>query len=224
MELKYLGHSAFALTTPTARCLIDPFLTGNSTSPWTLEDAVAFAPTHILLTHGHDDHIGDTLPIAKATGATVVAFFELANFLKSEGAPNVDMGNYGGTLHLAEDVSLTFVPAWHTSKPGTGAPAGLIIQTQKEVIYHAGDTAIFGDMALIEELYHPTIGLLPVGDRFTMDGPTAALACKKYFNFKHIVPMHYATFPIIDATADRFVSAAKGLPVQVLKPGENLDI
>jgi L-ascorbate metabolism protein UlaG (beta-lactamase superfamily) len=214
-----LGHSCFRIDTGKSRILIDPFLTGNPT----FEDSgqkvrdVAKGVTHVALTHGHEDHTGDTVAICKDTGAPHMA---------SLGVEKIDPGNTGGTLHH-EDFDITFVPAWHS--PGIfnggrsiylGACCGLVIAAREgKTVYHMGDTAIFSDMGLINEIYRPQIGIVPIGDRFTMGAKTAALACKRFFQFERVVPCHYGTFPIIDQTADKFVAEKGGNSVVVPKVG-----
>lgn len=228
-KLQWLSHAGFRLEVGPYVLLIDPFLSGNPTAPFGWEEA-ARGCTHVLLTHGHGDHTGDTLAIAKQTGATVVGMVELVQHLcKKQPGLKIEMMNLGGSVQLGGGLTVTMVPALHSSsdEDGTylGEPAGLIIRgPDMPTVYHMGDTSIFGDMALINELYKPEIGLVPVGDRFTMDGPTAALACKRYFKFKTVVPIHYATFGAIEPDAQKFVAAGEGLPIRVMKPGETMDV
>ncbi|MDQ0453979.1 metal-dependent hydrolase [Rhizobium paknamense] len=234
MKLTWLGHAAFRLETAKAKILIDPFLTHNpGFAGLDLKDA-AKDVTHILLTHGHGDHVGDTIAIAKETGATVLANADLAGWLGSKGVAKLEMGNTGGTVHF-DGFTVTFTNALHSSAQITedgvshalGNPNGLMIHFDDEAsLLHMGDTDIFSDMALINELHQPDLGIVPVGDRFTMGGAVAALACQRFFNFKTAIPCHYGSFPIIDATAEKFISGMEGskTAVQAPKPGETLTL
>ena len=234
MKLTWYGHSAFRAETDRARILIDPFFEGNPSFQDDLRAGAVDGLTHIALTHGHFDHVGETIAIAKETGATVLANFDLARWLEGKGVEKYDPGATGGTLHH-DGFSMTFVQAHHTAAfiddDGTshavGLPNGLVFHFEDgPTLYHMGDTDIFGDMALIHELHRPTIGIVPVGDRFTMGGAVAALACRRYFSFETIVPCHYGSFPIIDQTADAFVDAMEddASKVRVMKVGETLDL
>jgi len=229
MRITWLGHSAFRIDFAGAVLMIDPFLSG---SPSFTGDPAAAAKgaTHIALTHGHDDHIGDTVDIAKANGATVIACFEICNLLGARGLEKFEPGNTGGTINLGA-FSVTFVQALHSSATVAdgkitylGNPQGLIIRGDGHTIYDMGDTDIFSDMALIEEVHRPTIGFVPIGDRFTMGGEVAALACKKYFDFTTVVPIHYGTFPIIDRSADKFVNAMRPAEVTVPEIGVGFEV
>ena len=229
MKITWLGHSAVRLDLSGAVVMIDPFLSGSPTFEGDVAQASAGC-THIALTHGHDDHIGDTVEIAKATGATVIACFEICNYLGTKGLEKFEFGNTGGTIDLGT-FRLSFTQALHSSAsladgPITylGNPLGLIVRADGHSIYHMGDTDIFSDMALIEEIYKPDVGFVPIGDRFTMGGETAALACKKYFDFKTVVPVHYGTFPIIDPSADKFVGAMKPAKVTVPQIGVAFEV
>lgn len=224
MKITWLGHSAFRVDLRDSHILIDPFLTGNPKFTGSL-DEVSAGVTHIVLTHGHDDHVGDAPEIAKRTGAQIVANFEVCMYVHGQGAQNVNPGNTGGVIPCGE-FSVALTPAVHSAstiidgKPVyLGNPNGVVLlPAQGPRVYHCGDTAIFGDMALIREMYQPEIGLVPVGDRFTMDGATAALAVKRYFDFRDVIPMHYGTFPIIDSTPEAFLAAMQGASARVHVP------
>ncbi|GAB1582277.1 metal-dependent hydrolase [Phyllobacterium phragmitis] len=233
MKIKWLGHSAFRVDISGAAILIDPFLTGNPGAKDVDVKAATQGITHIALTHGHGDHVGDTIRIAQETGATVIANADLASWLARQGVEKVDMGNTGGTLSH-DAFSVTFVNALHSSATITedgvshslGNANGLVFHFEDDpTLYHMGDTDIFSDMALIDELHRPEIGLVPIGDRFTMGGAVAALACQRYLKFSTVIPCHYGSFPIIDQTADKFVAAmedASGTKVEVPKAGDTM--
>ncbi|MEM8743993.1 MAG: metal-dependent hydrolase [Pseudomonadota bacterium] len=232
MKLTWLGHSAFRIEMGSSVLIIDPFLTGNSVfeeSGMTVAQACDGA-THIALTHGHDDHVGDTVDIHKRTNATVVGVFELIMYLAGKGVEKMEPANPGGTIDCG-DFDVSFVQAFHSSSTMVdgvpvylGNPCGLVIRPKDgPTIYHMGDTEILSEMALVNEIFEPKIGLVPIGDRFTMGARTAAMACEKFFNFDTVIPIHYGTFPIIDQTPDKFIAAAKGQNVVVAKAGEAMD-
>jgi len=188
-------------------------------------DDAAQGCTHVVLTHGHDDHTGDAFDICKNTGAKLVAVYELALYMNAKGIENIDPANPGGTL-AQDGFDVSFVKAFHSSstmidgKPVyLGAACGVVIRAEGRTIYHMGDTEIFSDMALIHEVFAPDVGLVPIGDRFTMGAKTAAMACKRYFDFKTIVPIHYGTFPIIDPDASKFEAEMGGQNVVVPQIG-----
>ena len=229
MKITWFGHSAFRVETGASVILIDPFLTGNpsfeaSGVAW---DAAVAGATHIALTHGHDDHIGDTALVAKATGATLFAVYELAMHMSAQGVGKLEPMNTGGTV-AAADFALSLVDARHSSSSNgvyLGNPCGVVITPKAgKTLLHMGDTDIFPGMGLINELYRPDIGIVPIGDRFTMGARTAAHACKTYFQFKSVIPCHYGTFPIIDATADRFIAEMAGQSVIVPKIGAAVSV
>lgn len=218
MKLTWLGHAAFRVETGNAVILIDPFLTGNpAAKDLNIEKAID-GVTHIALTHGHSDHVGDTVAIARDKNVPVTANADLAAWLGSQGVQNLFPGNTGGT-QSHEGFSITFVNALHSSAVLTedgvsqclGNPNGLIFHfNDAPTLYHMGDTDIFSDMKLINELHTPEIGIVPIGDIYTMGGAVAALACRRYFDFKTAIPCHYGTFPALDQTAEHFVLGMEG--------------
>ncbi|CTQ54087.1 metal-dependent hydrolase [Roseibium album] len=234
MKLTWYGHSAFKIDIDGASILIDPFLSGNPAFPESLSvDEVSEGVTHLVLTHGHDDHIGDSIEILKKTGAQLTANFEICMWANRQGVENINPMNSGGLVNTGP-FKIALTKAEHSSSKQSdgeaiylGNPHGVIIEVPgQKVLYHMGDTDIFSDMALINEIYRPKIGLVPIGDRFTMGGKVAAMACKRFFDFDTIVPCHYGTFQIIDQTADIFVDAlgAERDKVQVLKSGYGYQI
>ena len=229
MKITWFGHSAFRVETGSSVILIDPFLKGNPTFEksgiaW---EAATAGVTHVALTHGHDDHVGDAGEICKARGATLFAVFELAMHVAGKGAEKLEPMNTGGTVKAA-DFSLSLVDALHSSSAGgvyLGNPCGVVIKANEgKTLLHMGDTDVFPGMGLINELHKPDIGIVPIGDRFTMGAASAAYACKTFFGFKSIIPCHYGTFPIIDQTADAFVAAMAGQTVVVPKVGDAVTV
>ena len=229
MKITWFGHSAFRVETGKSVLIIDPFLSGN---PVFEGDAMAVTKgaTHVALTHGHDDHIGDTVAICKANGATLIAVFEIAVHLAGQGVEKYEPTNTGGTIYT-DDFDVSFVRADHSSSSGNvylGNPCGLVVTAKGEgkTLYHMGDTGIFCDMELVNEIYKPDIGIVPIGDRFTMNPKTAAMACQRYFNFSTIIPCHYKTFPLLLQTADGFVEAmgADSQKVKVLDVGGSITV
>ncbi len=226
MKITWLGHSAFRLDSARASILVDPFFSGNPGFGGLDRKEAVKGVTHIVLTHGHSDHVGDTLEIAKETDIPVVANFDLCMWLAMKGLKKYEPGNTGGTIRL-DGFSATFTNALHSSAAITedgvshslGNANGIMFHFDDEpTVFHMGDTDIFSDMALINELHQPDIGLVPIGDRFTMGGAVAALACQRYFNFSTILPCHYGSFPIIDQTPETFISAMEGVKVKIEAP------
>lgn len=226
MKLRWLGHAAFRIQTAKQTILIDPFLTQNPSFAGQDIKEAAKGVTHILLTHGHMDHVGDTIALAGELDAEVVANADLGDWLQFRGVQKVNQGNTGGTIHTG-GFSVTFVNALHSAAHFTedgvshalGNANGLVLHFDDEpTLLHMGDTDIFSDMALINELHQPDIGIVPVGDRFTMGGAVAALACQRYFNFDVAIPCHYGTFGIIEQTADKFVAGMEGAKTKLEVP------
>lgn len=224
MQITWFGHSAFRLDFPGHAVLIDPFFTGNP-SFVSEKSAAIKGVSHIVLTHGHGDHVGDTLDIAKSNGATVTANYDLGMWLVSKGLVKLNPMNTGGTTDLG-GFTVTLVRADHSSgelvdgKPVyLGNPCGAVIKAAGEpTIYHMGDTDIFSDMALIAEIHQPAIAMVPIGDRFTMNPRTAAFAVKRFFRLDKAIPCHYGSFPIIEPTADKFIAEMKGHGTTVVVP------
>lgn len=224
MQITWFGHSTFRLDFAQHRVLIDPFFTGNPAFEGDRAQAVAGA-THVLITHGHGDHIGDTLDIAAETGAKVVTNYDLCMWLASKGLQNFDPLNTGGTADQG-GFTVTLVRADHSASMiearvafPLGHPNGIIVKSSGEpTIYHMGDTDIFGDLALIAELHRPDVVMAPIGDRFTMGPEVAALAVRRFLKPKVVIPCHYASFPPLVADADGFVAAMEGSGIQVVTP------
>jgi len=219
-QVTWLGHAAFEVVSPGGtHLLIDPFLTHDPSTPEASKDLSKYKPDAILVTHSHMDHVGDAAAIAKQSGAPVIAAYELVSTF---GLPEKQTlgGNVGGTLTVG-DVQVHFVPAMHGSEPG-GRPLGFVLTfADGRSLYHSGDTWIFSDMALIQELYHPEVLLLCMGGGpYTQDPATAALAVKKYFHPKVIVPMHFGTFPPLAKEADVRKAFAGDARLVVMQPGE----
>jgi L-ascorbate metabolism protein UlaG (beta-lactamase superfamily) len=222
MDIRFLGQSAVELTDGEHRILVDPFLTGN---PKATVSADELEPTHILLTHGHADHYGDTVEIAKRTGAPVLALVEIANELSELGVETVHDPNLGGTIGF-DWGWVKLVPAWHSSTTpnGTVSPAaGLLIMVGETLVYHLGDTALFSDLKLIAQRgNHVNVALVPIGGHYTMDRFDAVTACE-WVGADTVIPIHYDTFPPIETDAEAFktdVENATETKVVILAPGE----
>ena len=236
MKLTWYGHSAFRIETADAKILIDPYLIGNPswTGGWE-------GPAE-----GDHPCAADPRPqrpyqrrgrsARSKSGAQLVANFEICMYLVGKGVSGdkINPGNIGGTVDCG-GFTTTFVQALHSSSFGEeggkniylGNPGGLVLHfPEDKTLYHMGDTDIFSDMALINELHEPKIGIVPIGDRFTMGGAVAALACRRFFKFDTVVPCHFGTFPMIDQTPDKFVAGLEGSGVKVALPkiGETIEI
>ncbi len=221
MHVRYLGHAAVELSDDDTTVLIDPFLTGNPMAAATPDEV---EPDIILLTHGHADHIGDTVAIAKRTGAPVLAITDLARELDEEGLQTYDP-NLGGTVRF-DWGWVKLVPAWHTSTTPRGTvntPAGLLIDFKGTIVYHVGDTALFSDLKLVGRRGNRIdIALVPIGGHYTMDRIDAVTAVE-YIDPRLVIPIHYDTFPPLKTDAQRFkddVESYTGASCVVLAPGE----
>jgi len=234
MEIKFHGQSCFELSDGSATVLTDPFLKPNN--PKAVATAEDVDPTHIAISHGHADHIADAVPVAKRTGAHCIAIVELAKWLESKGAEEVSDPNLGGTVEF-DWGWIKLVPAWHTNTiPGSddapfsaehgiaiGVPSGMLINLDGKTVYHAGDTCLFSDMKLIAERNPIDIALLPIGGHYTMDRHDAVVAVE-FVGAGTVIPMHFDTFPPIEADAEAFksdVESKTSSKVVVLEPGES---
>ena len=227
LAITWLGHSSFKLLTPGGKTLLfDPWYSGNPSFPGPKPTTADL----ILCSHGHSDHVTDAAATAKATGATVVGIYELVSWLAGKGVQHIEPMNKGGTI-TAKGLRITMTEALHSSSFDDngivylGEPAGFVVTLENgQVIYFAGDTALFSDMKLIGELYRPDIAFLPIGDRFTMGPDTAAMAAK-WLGVKQVVPMHWGTFPLLTGTPAQLKEhlAGTGIEVLELEPGQTAE-
>ncbi len=231
-RITYMGHATFRLTTPGGeQILIDPFLTDNPQTPEDLKEVQELDT--MLITHGHFDHFADAIPVAQQTGATVVSNFEIFSYLQAKGVENGMPIQKGGTAQVG-GVMVTATHAFHSSsiaeEDGSivygGEPVGYILEFESGFkLYHAGDTAIFGDMQLISELYQPDLALLPIGNQVVMS-PFEAAHAARLLGVRHVVPIHYGTFPFLPGTPEEFQKhlgeIAPDVTVHVMNPGDEL--
>ncbi len=225
-RITWLGHATVLVTTAKGtNVLIDPFISGNPKYPKGYE-LPAKIP-YMLLTHGHGDHISDAVPVAKKHGSKVVAIYELADYVGSQGVSDTMGMNLGGTVQL-DDVAASMVDAKHSSgaqdQQGVhyvGVAAGFVLTIDGgPVLYHAGDTAVFGDMALIRDVYHPEVAMLPIGGYYTM-GPREAAVAVRLLGAKTILPIHFGTFPPLTGTPKELAKLVDaGVEVVDWKPGD----
>jgi L-ascorbate metabolism protein UlaG (beta-lactamase superfamily) len=230
VSVTYYGHSAFKLAGGGVDVVIDPWLSNPLLQ--TPVEKVGKVDV-ILVTHGHGDHVGETVPLAQKTGATVVAIHELSQIFTTRNLPESQVigMNKGGTVALA-GLKITMTQAVHSSTMevggkmvAAGEAGGFVVQFPNGfTVYHAGDTAVFKDMELIQEIYHPELALLPIGSHYVMNPQEAALACR-LIKPKWVIPMHYATFPVLTGTPEALRALLKDEPeikVIALKPGETV--
>ena len=226
LSITWFGHATFVVGTPGGkRIVFDPWLTGNPRTPGGAKIDKADV---ICVTHGHSDHTGDVIAVARATGAAVVAVFELGNWFRSKGLKDVVDMWVGGTVTV-NGLKISIVPALHTSsieEDGqflyAGLAAGFVVRMEdNRAIYFAGDTGVFGDMSLIRQMHAPEIAFLPIGDHYTMDANGAAIACE-LLGVRQVVPMHYGTFPVLTGSPEdlKRLVEPRGVDVLVLQPGE----
>ncbi len=213
MKITWHGHSAFRIEIEDQVLLIDPWLKGNPVfDEANLDEAIA-GTTAVLLSHGHFDHASAIVDVVPKTGAPLYGVFDLVSYLGEKGGFEAVGFNKGGTVQLG-GVNVTMVNAVHSSAfqaedgpVAVGSESGFMIEGEGKTIYFMGDTDVFADMALFEELHQPEIGIVPIGGHFTMDAKRAAFACKKFFNFTDVIPCHYKTFtPPLAPSADEFVA------------------
>ena len=227
LSFTWLGHATFLFTSPGGkRLLIEPWVASNPACPEPSKKIGALDV--MLITHGHSDHAADAVSIARATGAHVIANYEVCLWLEGKGIQNTVPMGQGGTVTVG-DIAITMVNAVHGSSAiedgrvvYLGQAAGFVIRFEDGLtVYFAGDTDIFGDMRLIGELYRPALAFLPIGDRFTM-GPMAAARAAELLGVRQVVPMHYGTFPFLTGTVAEFrrLLESKGVEVLELRPGE----
>lgn len=226
MKISYHGHSVVKIKTNGKVVLIDPFITGNSLTDLKVEDE---KPDAILLTHAHNDHVGDTVQLAQEKNCKVVAPVELANYLGTFGIETVGM-NLGGAMEF-EFGTVKYTKAFHsssyTAEDGQviygGMPAGILFKAEGKTVYHAGDTELFGDMELIGRRNDIDVAFLPIGDFFTM-GPEDAAYAAELLKAKIVVPVHYNTFPPIKQDPEKFKNLVSSSEVKILTAGESIDI
>ncbi len=223
VKITYHGHSAFEIKSDKHNIIIDPFITHNPKAKAKVADIKV---SHIILTHAHDDHFGDTVEIAKNNNAQVIAIFELAEYLSAKDVKAHGMGIGGRTGFPFGSVKYTI--AHHSSSYDgryMGEPAGAVISIEGKTIYHAGDTGLFLDMKLIGEMNSIDLAFLPIGDNYTM-GVDDAVKAVEFLNCKTVVPIHYGTWPGIEADPEEFKRKVEsiGRKCIIVKPGETIEI
>ncbi len=233
----FIGHATVLIETPGGkRIIIDPWITGNPAAPKSFQTGDSLGKLDvILITHFHNDHFGDAIAVAQANpDAPVVAIVEITDWIETKSVSNTVGMNKGGTVHIA-GIAITMTHADHSSSlvedDGKviygGEPVGYVLELEDgTVIYNSGDTALFGDMALIREFHAPDLAILPIGDHFTMDPRQAAYAAR-LLGVKHVLPVHYGTFPILTGTPDMMRAYLGDTPdvlVHALAPGETLTL
>lgn len=228
MKITWLGHSGFRIEIERAVLLVDPWLTGNPLFPEGRQAEAIQGATHVLLTHGHGDHTGDSIHISKELGIPVAGIYDLVNWWQGKEGINGMGFNKGGTVDL-NGAKVTMVNAVHSSSVGgeggmpvyAGHESGYMIAGEGHVIYLSGDTDVMADMKVFNDLHHPDIGILCAGGHYTMDMKRAAYAARTFFSFATVIPCHYRTFPLLAQDADELKAGLPGVTViepQVLEP------
>lgn len=227
MKLSFHGQSCIKIQTGGKTILVDPFISGNEKCDLSIEEEM---PDYIAVTHGHDDHVGDTVQIAKQSGAQIICNADLASFFSLQGISNIAAMHIGGKRAF-DFGSVKLTPAFHGSATvidgqvvSFGLPNGFVFTAEGKNIYHAGDTGLFSDMKLIGELQPLELAFLPIGDNFTM-GPEDAKIAADFLGAKKVVPMHYNTFPLIAQDPEKFVaSLSAGIDGIKLEIGESIEV
>jgi L-ascorbate metabolism protein UlaG (beta-lactamase superfamily) len=218
MEVTWLGHACFRLESTSGTVYVDPFIEENPACPISLDDVED--ADWVLVTHGHDDHYSDAVQLASEQDATLISNFEITEDAQDQGHADVDPMNVGGSIQNG-DLTVHMTEAQHSSGPGLGHQAGFVIELDGHSIYHAGDTGLFSDMELIGEFLEPELGLIPIGDRFTM-GPESAARAVDYLGVDQAIPMHYNTFELVEQDPNDFTDhVGNAADVVTLNPGES---
>ncbi|MEO1723188.1 MAG: metal-dependent hydrolase [Pseudomonadota bacterium] len=223
MKITWLGHASFRIEVAGEVLLLDPWVTGNPVFPEARRAEAIAGATAVLVTHAHGDHAADAPGIAVETGAQLCGIYDWIGWVAGNGGPEGLGFSKGGTIRIGE-VAVTMVHATHSSSapgvdggpPFAGSESGFMIEGGGKTLYAMGDTDVMADMGIFAELHRPTHALVPIGGHFTMDSTRAAYACKKFFEFEAVIPCHYATFPLLEQSADAFVE--KVAPLKVLVP------
>lgn len=227
MKITYHGHSVVSIiTNDGTTLLIDPFFTGNSLADLRARDVSA---DYLLITHGHNDHVGDMISIAKKNKATIIAIPEIVHFATKNGVEQTHAMNIGGSYEFPFG-RVKMVYAQHSSGYELGAdmvymgePAGFVLEIEGKTLYHAGDTAYFSDMSLLSDDFEMDVAFLPIGDNFTM-GIKDAVKASETIKAKTVIPIHYNTFPVIQQDPKEFVNLLSNQQGKVMDVGESIDI